>query len=280
MPRFGHAVLGGTFDHLHVGHAALLRTAFRVGREVSIGVTTEGFLRRYPKPAAGRLEPFPTRRRALERWLRREFPDRRWRTVPLENPFGRSIEEGIDVLVVSSDTAKGGRAVNRERRRLGRPPIPIVIVPVVLADDLEPVSSRRVRSGRIDRAGRRLGRFRVALFTSDPADRPAAERALRRAFPRTRLTVARGASSRGRGRGGPAPAGRSGGPDLRVEVLRRPSGGYTLTERSPASGRVLSRTTGPRETDPGRALLGVLRPDLERKAFGPRWPSASGWRRI
>ena len=33
--------MGGTFDHLHDGHKYLLDTAFSLGQEVHIGLTTE-----------------------------------------------------------------------------------------------------------------------------------------------------------------------------------------------------------------------------------------------
>ena len=62
MRRFRLAVLGGTFDHLHIGHHALLASAFGVGDEVAIGVTTDRFVARHPKPVAGRMQPYAARR--------------------------------------------------------------------------------------------------------------------------------------------------------------------------------------------------------------------------
>jgi pantetheine-phosphate adenylyltransferase len=182
VSRFRHAVLGGTFDRFHIGHAALLERAFRVGMRVSIGVTSAKYLATHPKPDDRFLQSFPVRRAAVARWVARHAPGRA-RIVPLENPFGRSLEPGIDVLVVSAETLRGGLAVNRERRRLGRDSLPIEVVPVVLADDLRPVSSRRIRAGEIDRHGRRIGRIEVGLAAATPRDALVASAAIRRAFP-------------------------------------------------------------------------------------------------
>lgn len=233
MPRYAHAVLGGTFDRLHVGHAALLGAAFAAGRQVSIGLTTDAFVGRSGKPAAERLQPYATRRRALVRWLRRHFPRRRYRIVPLEDTFGRSVGPGIGVLVVSAETAAGGRAVNAERRRRGRRPVPIVTVPLVLADDLRPVSSRRIRAGEIDRRGRRVGPISAGIATADPSDRAAAARAVRRAFPRARVhAVPVGPGRADSARALAARAAR--GLELGLGVVRRPGGGWSVAERSRA----------------------------------------------
>ena len=50
MRRYGRVALGGTFDRLHVGHVALLRTAFHIGDEVAVGLTSRRFLTAHPKP--------------------------------------------------------------------------------------------------------------------------------------------------------------------------------------------------------------------------------------
>ncbi|MGC2359247.1 MAG: pantetheine-phosphate adenylyltransferase [Thermoplasmata archaeon] len=187
MRRFGRVVLGGTFDRLHVGHEALLATAFRAGRSVAIGLTSERYLAGHPKPEGTEIQPFSHRRRVLRRWLSARYPATRWTLVPLDDGFGGSVREGVDALVVSADTAAGADAVNRERGRRGLPTVPVLVVPLVLADDLRPVSSRRIRSGEIDRDGRRRTAIKVGLAVEHPEDRPAASQGIRRAFPRGRV---------------------------------------------------------------------------------------------
>ncbi len=266
MRPYGHAVLGGTFDHLHVGHSALLDTAFRAGRRVSIGLTTDRYLARSAKPFAERLQPFAVRRSVLHRWLRRHYPRRTWRTVPLEDRFGGSIEDGVDVLVVSEDTLAGGRAVNAERHRLGRRPVPIVTVPVVLADDLGPVSSRRIRSGAIDAVGHRRAPIAVAVRADDPRDLAPVRDAVRHAFSRASVEFLRTESVPPPDRDPAAPSSDPEEAAIVVTVRRRPAGGWEITER--AGERTISAAPVPNgPTDLlRRATLGLLRPDLERKA--------------
>jgi len=267
----GHAVLGGTFDHFHLGHATLLATAFRVGRSVSIGVTTDRFVAAHGKPFSHRIQSYRVRRQRLLRWIARQYRGRTYRVVPLEDGFGRSVENGVDVLVLSADTLAGGRAVNAERRRLGRRSVPLEVVPVALADDLRPISSRRVRAGEIDRAGRRRSRILVGVVTSDPTDRLAAVRVVRSVFPsaRIRSTVV----------GGRFPPARMGararafaqravrGRELGFGIVDAPDGRRSIVERTTAA------ELGPWSVPPmplrrfQRTLRSLVQPRPERKAF-------------
>lgn len=260
MARSPVAVLGGTFDRLHVGHAALLATALTVGRTVAIGLTTPRYLRAHPKPAGRRIQSYAVRRRALARWLRRHAPADRWRIVPLDNPFGRSTEVGVDALVVSADTAAGGAAVNRERRRLGRPALRVVVVPLVLADDLRPVSSRRIRSGAIGPDGRRRSRLRLGAVVA-PKDRAAVRRAARSAFPKLGLTFL-----------DPAAAGRSGareavralrGRDLGLVVVAQRDGRWRVRLRGPE----VALAPRPIAGNLARGVAALLAPSRRRKGF-------------
>lgn len=233
-PRYAHAVLGGTFDRLHAGHAALLAAAMAAGRRVSVGVTTDAFVRQLGKPRASAIQPYATRRRALARWFGRRYPGR-WRLVPLADRFGRSVGPGVDVLVVSAETAGGGERVNAERRRLGRPLVPVIVVPLVLADDLAPVSSRRIRAGEIDRTGRRRAPLPMGLAVDDPADARPATLGARRAIPAARVRI----RSVGRMRD-PSPAERArrlaeralGRYEFALGIARRPRGGWFAVVRS------------------------------------------------
>lgn len=278
MRRRRHAVLGGTFDRFHVGHAALLARAFSVGRNVSIGVTTDRYVRDHPKPDGGSVQPYRVRARTVRRWLAARYPRSRWTTVPLEDRFGRSVEEGVSVLVVSAETLEGGRAVNAERRRRGRRAVPIEVVPLVLADDLQPVSARRIRRGEIDAHGHRRARIRVGALVEESEDGDIVRAAVRQAFPTARLVL----RVAGRGRGGSAGA-RAGRlavralarGDLGLGLARAPGGRWVLVERSPFLALDPFRGPAGSAAERTRALAGRLRPTVGRNAFALPRPLAS-----
>ena len=258
MPRYARAVLGGTFDHLHVGHEALLGTAFRLGRSVAIGLTTERYLAAHPKPDGGVIAPFRLRRRALMRWLRRQFPGRSFTVHPLEDRFGGSVGPHVSVLVVSADTSAASDAVNAERVRRGLRPVPVVVVPLVLADDLRPVSSRRVRAGEVDRDGRRRTPLPVELRVEHAGALPWATRAVRSVFPRAHVTSRVVRPSRDFSRDRP----RDG---LRVEVRARARGGWTVVEAAPRMTLRPRPVDGPGPKEWERGMRELLRPG-ERRA--------------
>jgi pantetheine-phosphate adenylyltransferase len=153
--RFQLAVLGGTFDRLHAGHRALLRAAFRSAGEVRIGLTTAAFLRTHAKPYASRIQSYPARRAGLIRFLKRQFPGRRWRVQPLREPFGGSVRRGPDTIVVTRETHAGARAVNRARRARGLPVLVIQVVPLVRDRGGRVYRSRRIRAATEDPRSRR-----------------------------------------------------------------------------------------------------------------------------
>ncbi|MCI4362523.1 MAG: pantetheine-phosphate adenylyltransferase [Thermoplasmata archaeon] len=215
------AVLGGTFDRLHAGHRALLSAAFDAADTVRIGLTSAAYLQAHPKPGGAKIRNYEVRRRALVRHLRAAFPGRPFEIVPLEDAFGRSVEPGVDAIVVSKATVPGARAVNARRRRAGLPAARIIAVPMTLAPDLRPVSSSRIRAGELSQRGAvRRATFLVVVGGGSPEATEVKE-AFEQAIPgwSTRLR-------RVRGSGAGTSAGRW---DYRVE-LRASAGGRWRAE--------------------------------------------------
>jgi len=149
--------MGGTFDALHNGHKELLRKAFAVGRNVMIGITSDDFARSLHKPH--KVDPYSKRRTDLERLLQRWKVLPRAKIVPLHDRYGPTVDGSkIDALIVSRRTIKTAYEINAERKVKGLKPLKIVPIDLLLAEDRRPISSTRIRQGKIDRRGR-LVRF-------------------------------------------------------------------------------------------------------------------------
>ncbi len=271
VPRkFRRAVLGGTFDHFHRGHESLLQTAFSRAGAVGIGITSEEYLRSHPKPYADHLQPFSTRRRVVESWLLRNFPGREWWTVAVSSQLGGALDPRVDLLVATSQTLAGARAVNRARRRRGIRPVSVLIAPLALASDRRPISSRRIRAGLIDARGLRKKPVSIAVVGAALPDRASILRGLRSIFCRVpiRVMFRRLASSR---QASPAPT-------ATLRAIAAARGGLATSEL--ALGIVVADSAGSSNAN-RRAILALALADesgvavvgLRRPLYDHRWAS-------
>lgn len=154
--RYRTVATGGTFDRLHRGHEALLSKGFEVGEKVVIGVTSDDFARREGKRPE---QSYSERVKRLRKYLDRAYPGRVYAIVMLDDYFGPGIaSEQVEAIVVSAETAKRVGIANELRAAKGFPPLKVVTVDLVSADDGKPISSTRIRAGEIDEAGRVLKR--------------------------------------------------------------------------------------------------------------------------
>jgi phosphopantetheine adenylyltransferase len=172
--RYQSSIVGGTFDHLHIGHKLLLTmTVFPVdppsggeNRVVTVGITAkdqlankkyaeflEDWHERYMSvhaflhgilffsPAVDRTEkitevtdPGPNGHAMLV-----QYPSGLLiRYVEIWDPFGPTITvENIDALVISAETRSGGKAVNQKRKELGWKELEVFEVDVLDAEEEE-----------------------------------------------------------------------------------------------------------------------------------------------
>jgi len=152
MKKYSKVAVGGTFDQLHRGHKALLSRAFEVGDKVVIGLTSDRFVAKMGKQH--KTASYSDRRRELETFLAKQGWLEHAEIVPLEDAFGLTIS-GIDLeaIIVSEETAKIAAAINQERESKRHKPLQVVTVCMVPADNCNPISTTRIRSGEIDRNG-------------------------------------------------------------------------------------------------------------------------------
>ena len=154
--KYSTVATGGTFDHIHKGHLALLAKSFEVGERVVIGVTSDSFARKEGKVPD---EPYEERVRHLEEAIGEDFPRREYVIAKLDDYFGPGIaSRDVQAIVVSRETAKRVPLANELREAKGFPPLQVEIVDFVMADDSRPISSTRIRNGEIDAEGKLLKR--------------------------------------------------------------------------------------------------------------------------
>jgi pantetheine-phosphate adenylyltransferase len=150
--KYKTVATGGTFDHIHKGHLALLAKSFEVGHRVVIGVTSDAFAKREGKRPD---QSYSERTAALENLIRQRFPGRDHLIAKLDDYFGPGIASPeIQAIVVSRETAQRVPIANSLREAKGYPPLEVVTVDYVMADDSKPISSTRIRKGEIDPEGR------------------------------------------------------------------------------------------------------------------------------
>lgn len=154
--RFSVVATGGTFDHFHAGHRALLEKSFEVGDKVVIGLTSDEFVAKLGKVPD---HSYAERRAELNRFIAKRFPGRTYVIAKLDDYFGPGIvNPEIQALVASPETSARLSLGNRLRAEKGFPPLELVPVGWVEAEDGRPISSTRIRKGEIDSEGVVLGR--------------------------------------------------------------------------------------------------------------------------
>jgi pantetheine-phosphate adenylyltransferase len=139
--------IGGTFDVLHDGHKALLKRAYMLG-DVIIGLVSD-------EMAGGKLHvvnAYNSRKKSLIAYIK-TLTGNDPMIVALIDPYGPTLEQMFDYIVVSPETLPTAKEINTLRSRHGLPAIKIVCVDFVLAQDGKPISSTRIHLGEIDEHG-------------------------------------------------------------------------------------------------------------------------------
>lgn len=145
MPR---VVVGGTFECLHDGHRELLKKSFELadsGR-VDIGLTSDTMANKRNR----KVPDYSYRLSHLRDYIREIKGSAEYRIIELTDPYGRTLDEDYDYIVVSPETHPVALKINSVRKEKGMKPIEIVRIDFVLAEDSERISSTRIVRGEID----------------------------------------------------------------------------------------------------------------------------------
>ncbi len=144
--------LGGSFDHLHSGHKALLDFAGNLGEKLSIGITTPEMVK--GKHYSETIEPLRARKSAVAAYCRQK------RYVcdifTLYDVYGTTLdpEKSPQALAVTPETESGAVTINATRNKLGLRELPVFSCPLVFDQTgKQHIHSVRIRAGEISRRG-------------------------------------------------------------------------------------------------------------------------------
>ena len=128
LPSFRSVAIGGTFDRLHNGHRSLLTLAASCCSDtLVVGITCAELL--VSKKNASSIHSFVRRERDVRDFLGRVKPSLKVRVSGLRDAYGPAVtEEGIEALVVSSETIGGAKKINGIRREKGISPLRVVVM--------------------------------------------------------------------------------------------------------------------------------------------------------
>jgi len=153
--KFTTVAVGGTFDEFHKGHQTLLMKAFEVGNRVLIGLSSDDFAKKLRKPH--KVAAYEKRLEGIKDFLGRHGLLDRAEVISLHDPYGVTLSSGcVDAIVVSRETETRAHEINEKRRARELPPLGIVIIEMVPAENHVPISTTRIRRREIDRDGRLL----------------------------------------------------------------------------------------------------------------------------
>jgi len=145
---YGKVVFAGTFDHLHDGHKHLLRTAFRLGQKVAIGLTSDTMLEN--KSRKHLVQSYSERHGKLKEFLKSECDVNKCLVFPIDSKEGGADEmEDLEALIVSDEISVVQNAFEINEKRLENKlrRFHIIVVPRVRTTDGRPLSSSRIRDG-------------------------------------------------------------------------------------------------------------------------------------
>lgn len=138
--------VAGTFNVFHKGHRQLLAKAFEIGDYIHIGLTSDEMAGRYRTVP---VEPYEVREQRVMEEALKLSAGKTFTITEINDPFGPAATFNYDTIVVSKSTREMAEAMNWAREKAGLPPLEIVEIDIVLADDGKPIASTRVITGEI-----------------------------------------------------------------------------------------------------------------------------------
>ncbi|EFK94844.1 conserved hypothetical protein [sediment metagenome] len=154
---YTHVFIAGTFDGLHAGHREVLSRAFAEGERVTVGITSDGFIRKY-KIAGTSGQPimiasFYDRNKTVEAWIEKHGWKDKATYIEVQDPYEPAAAGDYDAIIVTSQNRDTGEKINAIRASRNLPTLSLIMVDLVPAQDGAPISSTRIRRHQIDAWG-------------------------------------------------------------------------------------------------------------------------------
>ena len=157
-------ILGGSFTRFHKGHQRMLDAAVATGNHIIVGLTTDDYLKSHKAYGA---PGYNARKRRISEYLSRKTQD--FEIQPLESGNGNAeTNPEYGCIVVSPETRRQAERINAARTLRGLKELQIITVPMVLAEDLFPISSSRIMAGEIRPSGSRVNPVSIGISTMNP----------------------------------------------------------------------------------------------------------------
>jgi inosine/xanthosine triphosphatase len=118
-----------------------------------------------------------------------KYPATKYEIIEINEVFNKPITQEIDsdILVVSEGRSQVAEETNEHRKKHGKPPLEIVAVPYVLAQDGLPIKATRIAEGEIDSDGKLLGTVRVFVGTNNDVKLQAVKNVFEKIFEKVEL---------------------------------------------------------------------------------------------
>lgn len=128
--EYSVVAVGGTFDHLHIGHRILLTmTCLMASKRVVVGLTGPALLKN--KKYADQMQDYNTRKMHVERFIER-VKEVVVEVVEISDPAGPTATDGeIEALVASKETEPSSDGISAIRKENGLPPLEFWYIDVV-----------------------------------------------------------------------------------------------------------------------------------------------------
>jgi len=153
---YRHVFVAGTFDELHKGHEAVLTRAFAEGEKVTVGLTPDDFVKKFKRQRihGAIIKSFEERKNHLEHWVKEKGWWDKTHVIAIRDQYEPAASDpNLDALVVTHQNRVTGELINKTREKRGLAPLVLIEVPLVSAEDGQPISSTRMREGEIDSNG-------------------------------------------------------------------------------------------------------------------------------